>query len=111
MRATTDAVQLLGGWYCKDFRVERLMRDAKITRSGRYESGPPAAIGRSFPALSPMRIHERDEDHGVAGAGIMGAGIDRLARAGYRPARFDLNQRRWTVRAARPRGSCADGAR
>ncbi len=33
MRAATDAVQLLGGYgYCKDFRVERLMRDAKITQ-------------------------------------------------------------------------------
>lgn len=33
MRATTDAVQLLGGYgYCKDYRVERLMRDAKITQ-------------------------------------------------------------------------------
>src|ERR1043166_2080872 len=33
MRITTDAVQLLGGYgYCKDFRVERLMRDAKLTQ-------------------------------------------------------------------------------
>ncbi|MDR6854926.1 acyl-CoA dehydrogenase family protein [Variovorax guangxiensis] len=33
MRMSTDAVQLLGGYgYCKDFRVERLMRDAKITQ-------------------------------------------------------------------------------
>lgn len=33
MRMTTDAVQLLGGYgYCKDYRVERLMRDAKITQ-------------------------------------------------------------------------------
>ncbi|HSW17693.1 MAG TPA: acyl-CoA dehydrogenase family protein [Ramlibacter sp.] len=33
MRVTTDAVQLLGGYgYCKDYRVERLMRDAKITQ-------------------------------------------------------------------------------
>lgn len=33
MRVTTDAVQLYGGYgYCKDFRVERLMRDAKITQ-------------------------------------------------------------------------------
>ncbi len=33
MRMATDAVQLLGGYgYCKDFRVERLMRDAKITQ-------------------------------------------------------------------------------
>lgn len=33
MRATTDAVQFLGGYgYCKDYRVERLMRDAKITQ-------------------------------------------------------------------------------
>jgi alkylation response protein AidB-like acyl-CoA dehydrogenase len=33
MRITTDAVQFLGGYgYCKDNRVERLMRDAKITQ-------------------------------------------------------------------------------
>jgi len=33
MRMTTDAVQLHGGYgYCQDFRVERLMRDAKITQ-------------------------------------------------------------------------------
>lgn len=33
MRMTTDAVQLFGGYgYCKDYRVERLMRDAKITQ-------------------------------------------------------------------------------
>ena len=33
MRVSTDAVQLLGGYgYCKDYRVERLMRDAKITQ-------------------------------------------------------------------------------
>ncbi|MDB5841430.1 MAG: acyl-CoA dehydrogenase [Herminiimonas sp.] len=33
MRITTDVVQLLGGYgYCRDFRAERLMRDAKITQ-------------------------------------------------------------------------------
>jgi len=33
MRVTTDVVQLFGGYgYCQDFRVERLMRDAKITQ-------------------------------------------------------------------------------
>ncbi|WP_062092716.1 acyl-CoA dehydrogenase family protein [Caballeronia udeis] len=33
MRISTDAVQLLGGYgYCSDYRVERLMRDAKITQ-------------------------------------------------------------------------------
>ncbi|MCD8516004.1 MAG: acyl-CoA dehydrogenase family protein [Burkholderiaceae bacterium] len=33
MRITTDAVQSLGGYgYCRDYRVERLMRDAKITQ-------------------------------------------------------------------------------
>lgn len=33
MRVSTDGVQLLGGYgYCKDFRMERLMRDAKITQ-------------------------------------------------------------------------------
>jgi acyl-CoA dehydrogenase len=33
MRITTDAVQLLGGYgYCSDYRVERLMRDAKLTQ-------------------------------------------------------------------------------
>jgi alkylation response protein AidB-like acyl-CoA dehydrogenase len=33
MRMTTDAVQFHGGYgYCNDYRVERLMRDAKITQ-------------------------------------------------------------------------------
>ncbi len=33
MRIATEAVQLHGGYgYCKDYRVERLMRDAKITQ-------------------------------------------------------------------------------
>jgi acyl-CoA dehydrogenase len=33
MRAATDAVQMYGGYgYCADYRVERLMRDAKITQ-------------------------------------------------------------------------------
>ncbi|MGG1674318.1 acyl-CoA dehydrogenase family protein [Neobacillus sp. NRS-1170] len=33
MKVTTDAVQLLGGYgYLKDFPVERMMRDAKITQ-------------------------------------------------------------------------------
>jgi alkylation response protein AidB-like acyl-CoA dehydrogenase len=33
MRMTTEAVQLFGGYgYIKDYRVERLMRDAKITQ-------------------------------------------------------------------------------
>lgn len=33
MKITTDAVQCLGGYgYCRDYRVERLMRDAKITQ-------------------------------------------------------------------------------
>ena len=33
MRMTTEAVQMHGGYgYCMDYRVERLMRDAKITQ-------------------------------------------------------------------------------
>ena len=33
MRITTEAVQMHGGYgYCRDYRVERLMRDAKITQ-------------------------------------------------------------------------------
>ena len=33
MQVTTDAVQLLGGYgYVKDYPVERMMRDAKITQ-------------------------------------------------------------------------------
>ena len=33
MRMTTEAVQMHGGYgYCADYRVERLMRDAKITQ-------------------------------------------------------------------------------
>jgi alkylation response protein AidB-like acyl-CoA dehydrogenase len=33
MRVTTDAVQILGGYgYMRDYPVERMMRDAKITQ-------------------------------------------------------------------------------
>ena len=33
MRMATEAVQMHGGYgYCADYRVERLMRDAKITQ-------------------------------------------------------------------------------
>jgi len=33
MRVTTDAVQVLGGYGCmKDYPVERMMRDAKVTQ-------------------------------------------------------------------------------
>ena len=50
MRITTDAVQLHGGYgYCKDYAVERYMRDAKITQI--YEGTNQIhrqLIGRSF---------------------------------------------------------------
>jgi alkylation response protein AidB-like acyl-CoA dehydrogenase len=33
MKLTTDAVQLFGGYgYCKDYPIEKYMRDAKITQ-------------------------------------------------------------------------------
>ena len=33
MKVTTDAVQLFGGYgYCKDYPIEKYMRDAKITQ-------------------------------------------------------------------------------
>ncbi len=50
MRMTTEAVQMHGGYgYCSDFRVERLMRDAKITQI--WEGANQIhrqLIGRSF---------------------------------------------------------------
>jgi alkylation response protein AidB-like acyl-CoA dehydrogenase len=50
MRITTDAVQLHGGYgYCKDYRVERLMRDAKITQIWEGTNQiHRQVIGRSF---------------------------------------------------------------
>jgi acyl-CoA dehydrogenase len=50
MRITTDAIQLLGGYgYCKDYRVERLMRDAKITQIWEGTNQVhQQLIGRSF---------------------------------------------------------------
>jgi len=50
MRITTDAVQLHGGYgYCKDYRVERLMRDAKIGQIGEGTNQiHRQLIGRSF---------------------------------------------------------------
>ncbi len=50
MRMATDAVQFLGGYgYCKDYRVERLMRDAKITQIWEGTNQVHSQlIGRSF---------------------------------------------------------------
>jgi acyl-CoA dehydrogenase len=50
MRIATDAVQLYGGYgYCKDYRVERLMRDAKITQIWEGTNQiHRQVIGRSF---------------------------------------------------------------
>ena len=50
MRMTTEAVQLHGGYgYCKDLRVERLMRDAKITQIWEgTKQVHQQFIGRSF---------------------------------------------------------------
>jgi acyl-CoA dehydrogenase len=55
MRASTDAVQLLGGYgYCKDYRVERLMRDAKITQIWEGTNQVHRQlIGRSFLTKQP----------------------------------------------------------
>ena len=56
MRASTDAVQLLGGYgYCKDYRVERLMRDAKITQIWEGTNQVHRQlIGRSFLTKQPQ---------------------------------------------------------
>ena len=52
MRIATEAVQLHGGYgYCKDYRVERLMRDAKITQIWEGTNQiHRQLIGRSFVA-------------------------------------------------------------
>lgn len=52
MRMTTEAVQMHGGYgYCADFRVERLMRDAKITQIWEGTNQVHRQlIGRSFRA-------------------------------------------------------------
>jgi alkylation response protein AidB-like acyl-CoA dehydrogenase len=52
MRMTTEAVQMFGGYgYCRDHRVERLMRDAKITQIWEGTNQiHRQLIGRSFAA-------------------------------------------------------------
>jgi alkylation response protein AidB-like acyl-CoA dehydrogenase len=52
MRAATEAVQMHGGYgYCRDYRVERLMRDAKITQIWEGTNQVHRQlIGRSFVA-------------------------------------------------------------
>ena len=51
MAVTTDAVQLLGGYgYVRDYPVERVMRDAKITQI--YEGTnqiQPVVMARQLP--------------------------------------------------------------
>lgn len=55
MRTTTDAVQLFGGYgYCREFPVERLMRDAKITQIWEGTNQiHRQLIGRSFVVRPP----------------------------------------------------------
>jgi alkylation response protein AidB-like acyl-CoA dehydrogenase len=50
MRMSTEAVQMYGGYgYCRDFRVERLMRDAKVTQIWEGTNQiQRQLIGRSF---------------------------------------------------------------
>ena len=52
MKMATEAVQMHGGYcYCCDFRVERLMRDAKITQIWEGTNQVHRQlIGRSFRA-------------------------------------------------------------
>ena len=52
MRAATEAVQMHGGYgYCRDYRAERLMRDAKITQIWEGTNQVHRQlIGRSFAA-------------------------------------------------------------
>ena len=52
MRMSTEAVQMHGGYgYCSDYRVERLMRDAKITQIWEGTNQVHRQlIGRSFAA-------------------------------------------------------------
>jgi alkylation response protein AidB-like acyl-CoA dehydrogenase len=52
MKMTTEAVQMFGGYgYCRDHRVERLMRDAKITQIWEGTNQiHRQLIGRSFAA-------------------------------------------------------------
>jgi alkylation response protein AidB-like acyl-CoA dehydrogenase len=52
MRMATEAVQMHGGYgYCADYRVERLMRDAKITQIWEGTNQVHRQlIGRSFAA-------------------------------------------------------------
>jgi acyl-CoA dehydrogenase len=57
MRIATEAVQLYGGYgYIKDYRVERLLRDAKITQIWEGTNQiHRQLIGRSFIARPPAR--------------------------------------------------------
>ena len=57
MRVATEAVQMFGGYgYCRDHRVERLMRDAKITQIWEGTNQVHRQlIGRSFAARERSR--------------------------------------------------------
>jgi len=56
MRVATEAVQMHGGYgYCRDYRVERLMRDAKITQIWEGTNQVHRQlIGRSFAVKETM---------------------------------------------------------
>jgi butyryl-CoA dehydrogenase len=69
MSVTTDAVQLFGGYgYCKDYPIEKYMRDAKITQI--YEGTNQIqrlVIGRSLIKEAAAAGKPQDKELGVAG--------------------------------------------
>ena len=79
MRLSTEAVQLHGGYgYVEDFRVERLMRDAKITQIWEWHKPDPPAVHRPAFHGAPGPMTGRARRH--CGAAMTAAGCIEVGR-------------------------------
>ena len=103
MRVTTDAVQLLGGaGYTRDFPLERMMRDAKITQiyEGTNQVQRIVMARQLLPRLTTARLPEPEQSaHGQeqmsvsalrVGIDSVGSGWDEMLGegSGSLPSRF-----------------------
>ena len=108
MKVTADAVQLLGGaGYTRDFPVERMMRDAKITQI--YEG--TNQIQRVVMARSLLRVTRAQFTQGTpaavigASSGVGGGGV--VAVAGARVRSKSLPSTTWRWPGETPSSTCA----
>lgn len=85
MKVTTDAVQVFGGYgYTREYRVERFMREAKITQTPRADlrRHQPNSTSRDQPSAQRCRVRSMRGNHSMlTSSGSAGNARSCLERA------------------------------